>query len=209
MKQPINKYEVIVNIAHNLCDGKNSRVAPQVRTKGLELHSAVCINAEVDNNNNYYPTDKLYLNSDRTVILPNNNSQYSANFSSPHKTLDSTSFHDSSNQQELHQKSHTSKKYKAARLVHASHDLDIAGFVDQSDNADNLDHDKQSLSALFTSKTITVLINFLKLSKYDDEWLKIGKQLLLLKRAENKQICYRAALSCFKSAIKVHPDNFT
>ncbi|MCZ6902655.1 MAG: hypothetical protein O7C59_02010 [Rickettsia endosymbiont of Ixodes persulcatus] len=142
-------------------------------------------------------------------VCDGNNSRVAhAHFSSPRKTLDSISFHNSSRLQELVQKHHSQKitKPKAARLVHTSHDLDTTGFIDQANNTDNIVHNNQSLSELFTSKTITVLITFLKLSKYDDEWLKLGKQLLLLKRPTDKQRYYRSALSCFKSAIKAHPD---
>ena len=90
----------------------------------------------------------------------------------------------------------TKAESKAARLASISHD-----------------HNDQSSSESFSSKsqsrkTITVLISFLKLSKYDDAWLKLGKQLLLLHKSPNKQKFYRSALCCFKSSIKAHPDNY-
>lgn len=71
-----------------------------------------------------------------------------------------------------------------------------------------ISYDDQSSSESHHAKTITVLISFLKLSKYDDALLKLGKQLLLLKKSTNKQKLYKAALACFKSAIKKHPDNY-
>ncbi|AFC70398.1 hypothetical protein A3305_07485 (plasmid) [Rickettsia amblyommatis] len=100
------------------------------------------------------------------------------------------------------------KVTQTARLVHISYDPNVTSFVDQACNADNADHDNQSSSKLPTAKTITVLISFLKLSKYDDEWLRVGKQLLLLQRPTDKRRCYRSVLLCFKSVIKTHSDNY-
>lgn len=68
--------------------------------------------------------------------------------------------------------------------------------------------DDQSSSEFHHAKTITVLIGFLKLSKHNDALLKLGKQLLLLKKSTNKQKLYKAALTCFKSSIKKPPDNY-
>lgn len=93
-------------------------------------------------------------------VCDGNNSRVAhAHFSSPRKTLDSISFHNSSRLQELVQKHHSQKitKPKAARLVHTSHDLDTTGFIDQANNTDNIVHNNQSLSELFTSKTITAI----------------------------------------------------
>ena len=71
-----------------------------------------------------------------------------------------------------------------------------------------ISYDDQSSSEFHHVKTITVLISFLKLSSYDDALLKLGKQLLLMKKSTNKQKLYKAALACFKSSIKKHPDNY-
>ncbi len=131
---------------------------------------------------------RSYINILHNESVSCNNSRItSAHFSSSHKALAPVASFNSSNSCELLQKPYSQKitKPQAARLVHG----------------------EQSLSYLPTSKTITVLISFLKLGKYDDEWLKLWKQLLLLKKAPNKQKCYRSALCCFKSAIKLHPDN--
>ncbi|WP_235364376.1 tetratricopeptide repeat protein [Rickettsia felis] len=142
-----------------------------------------------------------------------------AHFAHSHKALASAASRSVSNSCALPQKPHSQKstkdkleyktESKAARLVSISHDRDSAGFMDQADNAN---HNTQSPTELFNSKsqsrkTITVLISFLKLSKYDDAWLKLGKQLLLLHKTPNKQKFYRSALCCFKSSIKAHPDN--
>lgn len=140
----------------------------------------------------------------------NNSRVTSAHFPNSHKALARVASLNSSNPQELHQKLHTSKitKPRATRLEQVAHEGDVAGFVHQTYGADNTNHEEQSLSELSFSKTIMVVISFLKLSKYDDEWLKLGKQLLLLKRVTDKQRCYRAAQSCFESSIKAHPDNY-
>ncbi|MGL4226818.1 MAG: tetratricopeptide repeat protein [Rickettsia sp.] len=122
----------------------------------------------------------------------------SAHFAHSHKALARAASLSSSSSCALPQKPHSQKstqyktktESKAARLVSISHD-----------------HNNQSLSESFNSRTITVLISFLKLSKYDDALLKLGKQLLLLHKSQNKQKFYRSALCCFKSSIKVHPDN--
>jgi tetratricopeptide (TPR) repeat protein len=141
-----------------------------------------------------------------------------AHFANSHKALARTASRSVSSSCELPQKPHSQKsteyktkaktkpraKYKAARLVNASHDHNSAGFMVQADNAD---HNNHSSSESFNFKTITVLISFLKLGKYDDAWLKLGKQLLLLYKSPNKQKFYRSALCCFKSSIKAHPDN--
>lgn len=100
-----------------------------------------------------------------------------------------------STKDKLEYKTKSKTELRAARLVSISHD-----------------HNNQSLSESFSSKsqsrkTITVLISFLKLGKYDDAWLKLGKQLLLLHKSPNKQKFYRSALCCFQSSIKAHPDN--
>ncbi|AFC71696.1 TPR repeat-containing protein (plasmid) [Rickettsia australis str. Cutlack] len=77
----------------------------------------------------------------------------SAPFVNSHKDLACAASRNASNSCALLQKPHSQKstKYKAARLVNDSHG-----------------HNKQFLSASFTSKIITVLISFLKLDKYDD-----------------------------------------
>jgi len=127
----------------------------------------------------------------------------------PPKDLARAASQDASSSCALPQKPHSQKSTKdkleyktkaktesrAARLVSISHD-----------------HNNQSSSESFNSKsqsrkTITVLISFLKLGKYDDAWLKLGKQLLLLHKSQNKQKLFKAALACFKSSIKAHPDN--
>lgn len=122
-----------------------------------------------------------------------------AHFPNSHKALARAASRSGSNSCALPQKLHSPKgtKYKAkaeskaARLVSISHD-----------------HNNQLSSESFSSRTITVLIIFLKLGKYDDAWLKLGKQLLLLHKSPNKQKFYRTALCCFKSSIKAHPDNY-
>ena len=127
-----------------------------------------------------------------------------AHFAHSPKALASATSRNARNSCALPQKPHSQKSTKdkleyktkaktesrAARLVSISHD-----------------HNNQSSSESFNSKTITVLISFLKLGKYDDEWLKLGKQLLLLHKSPNRQKFYRSALYCFKSSIKAHPDN--
>ncbi|MFP3011702.1 MAG: tetratricopeptide repeat protein [Rickettsia sp.] len=123
----------------------------------------------------------------------------SAHFPNSNKALARTTSFNDSNSCALPQKPHSQKstkyktqaEYKAARLVSISRD-----------------HNNQSSSESFNSKTITVLISFLKLGKYDDAWLKLGKKLLLLHKSPNKQKFYRSALCCFKSSIKAHPDNY-
>jgi hypothetical protein len=123
----------------------------------------------------------------------------SAHFPNSHKALARAASLSARNSCALPQKPHSQKstqsktkaESKAARLVSISRD-----------------HNNQSSSESFSSKTITVLISFLKLSKYDDAWLKLGKQLLLLHKSPNKQKFYRSALCCFKSSIKAHPDNY-
>ncbi|WP_412708687.1 hypothetical protein [Candidatus Rickettsia kedanie] len=99
------------------------------------------------------------------------------------------------------QKPHSQKstKYKTKARTESR----AARFVNDSHEHNN----QSSSSELFSSKTITVLISFLKLGK-DDVWLKLGKQLLLLRKSPNKQKFYRSALCCFKSSIKAHPDNY-
>ena len=130
-----------------------------------------------------------------------------AHFANSHKALARTASRSVSSSCELPQKPHSQKstkdkleyktkaESKAARLVSISHD-----------------HNNESSLESFSSKsqsrkTITVLISFFKLGKYDDAWLKLGKQLLLLHKSPNKQKFYRSALCCFKSSIKAHPDN--
>ncbi|HJD59039.1 MAG TPA: hypothetical protein LFV92_07920 [Rickettsia endosymbiont of Ceroptres masudai] len=126
----------------------------------------------------------------------NNSRVSSAHLPNSHKALARAASRNARNSCALPQKPHSQKgtKYKteskAARLVSISHD-----------------YNNQSSSESFNSKTITVLIIFLKLGK-DDAWLKLGKQLLLLKRVTDKQQFYRSALCCFKSSIKAHPDNY-
>ncbi len=137
------------------------------------------------------------MNISQNVCGGNSSRVVPAHFAHSPKALASATSRNARNSCALPQKPHSQKstKYKtksrAARLVSISHD-----------------HNNQSLSESFTSKTITVLISFLKLSKYDDAWLKLGKQLLLLHKSQNKQKFYRSALCCFKSSIKAHPDNY-
>jgi len=140
------------------------------------------------------------MNISHHNAVGNSSRVVSAHFPNSHKALSRTASLSASNSCTLPQKPHSQKstqyktqaktESKAARLVSISHD-----------------HNTQSSSESFNSKTITVLISFLKLSKYDDAWLKLGKQLLLLHKSPNKQKFYRSALCCFKSSIKAHSDN--
>ncbi|CAK6890439.1 tetratricopeptide repeat protein (plasmid) [Rickettsia helvetica] len=140
------------------------------------------------------------MNISHHHCVGNNSRVVPTSFASPYKTLARTTSRNASSSCESPQKPHSQKstKYKtkakteskAARFISISHDYNI-----------------QSSSESFTSRTITVLISFLKLGK-DDAWLKLGKQLLLLKKSPNKQKFYRSALCCFKSSIKAHPDNY-
>ena len=118
----------------------------------------------------------------------NNSRVTPVHFTDSGKSLDFHSPHNASSTQELLQTPnlHTTTKTQDSVSVHAD----------------------QSFSEFYNPKTITVLISFLKLSSYDDALLKLGKQLLLLKKATNKQKLYKAALACFKSSIKKHPDNY-
>ncbi|WP_233419028.1 tetratricopeptide repeat protein [Rickettsia tamurae] len=142
------------------------------------------------------------MNISHHHCVGNNSRVVPTSFASPYKTLARTTSRNASSSCESPQKPHSQKstKYKtkaktkteskAARLISISHD-----------------YNTQSSSESFTSRTITVLISFLKLGK-DDAWLKLGKQLLLLKKSPNKQKFYKSALCCFKSSIKAHPDNY-
>ncbi|MCX4079903.1 tetratricopeptide repeat protein [Rickettsia rhipicephali] len=140
------------------------------------------------------------MNISHHHCVGNNSRVVPTSFASPYKTLARTTSRNASSSCESPQKPHSQKstKYKtkakteskAARLISISHD-----------------YNTQSSSESFTSRTITVLISFLKLGK-DDAWLKLGKQLLLRKKSPNKQKFYRSALCCFKSSIKAHPDNY-
>ena len=141
------------------------------------------------------------MNISHHHTVGNSSKLFVAHFAHSPKALASATSRNASNSCTLPQKPHSQKsikyktKAKAARLVSISHN-----------------HNNQSSSESFSSKsqsrkTITVLISFLKLGKYDDAWLKLGKQLLLLHKSQNKQKIYRSALCCFKSSIKAHPDN--
>lgn len=145
------------------------------------------------------------MNISQSICVGKNSRVVPAHFAHFPKALASDASRDASNTCALPQKPHSQKstkdkleyktnaktESKAVRLVSISHDPN-----------------NQSSSALFTSKTITVLISFLKLSKHNDALLKLGKQLLLLKICTNKQKLYKAALACFKASIKKHPDNY-
>jgi tetratricopeptide (TPR) repeat protein len=128
------------------------------------------------------------MNISHLYSVGNNSRVTPVDFIDSSKILDFHSPHNASSTQELLQTPnlHTATKTKNSVSAHAD----------------------QSLSEFYYLKTITVLISFLKLSSYDDALLKLGKQLLLLKKATNKQKLYKAALACFKSSIKKHPDNY-
>ena len=93
----------------------------------------------------------------QNIYVGNNSRVVFVRFASPPKTLARTSSRNASNSCALPQKPHSQKstiyKTKAARLVNRPRD-----------------HNNQSLLESFSSRTITVLIHFLKLSKYNDEW---------------------------------------
>ena len=128
------------------------------------------------------------MNISHYPVDSNNSKVTPIHFTDSSKILDFHSPHNASSTQELLQTTHLHTTTKTKNPGSA--------------------HDAQSSSEFHHAKTITVLINFLKLSSYDDALLKLGKQLLLLKKYTNKQKFYKAALSCFKSSIKKHPDNY-
>lgn len=128
------------------------------------------------------------MNISHLHTVGNNSKVTPAHFTDSSKILDFHSPHNASSTQELLTTPH----------LHTTTKTKNSGSV----------HNDQPPSEFYNPKTITVLISFLKLSKHNDTFLKLGKQLLLLKKTPNKYKFYKAALACFKSSIKAHPDNY-
>ena len=147
---------------------------------------------------------RLFMNISHHHTFGNSSRVVPAHFAHFPKALARAASQDVSNSCTLLQKPHSQKstKDKLEYKTKAKTELRAARLVSNSH-----DHNNQSLSESFNSRTITVLISFLKLGK-DNAWLKLGKQLLLLHKSQNKQNFYRSALCCFKSSIKAHPDNY-